>query len=61
MPPKLSTTTEASETYTVSSSGVENVLDHGTIGPRKFFGVARKYFGRGDYHSLAGSLFYCDK
>ena len=33
------------------------------IGPRdnwsqKIFGVARKYFGRGDYHSLAGSLLF---
>ena len=25
-------------------TGVENVSDHRTIGPRKFFGVARKYF-----------------
>ena len=25
---------------TLSSAGLENVSDHGTIGPRKFFGIS---------------------
>ncbi len=32
-------------------SGVENVSDHGTIGPRKFFGIPGKIFGIWDYCS----------